>query len=181
MRNLKEVILQGNITALESLLGDIDDNLAKTDMYVDAYKEIEKDWKKFLKTRRFAHYVGDKWCIKLKSPELCKYFISGHDLEKYENDLSHIILAFNTSDYIFPSEHSYFSINIFTNLNLIIGCRIQFSKEDVDKLSKYNTTESIKILDICKVLMDIFLSKKEFSRLIDAKKEFDKNIIYKRS
>ena len=75
MRDLKE-ILEG------SLLDEIENTLQSGDDVIKKYKQAEKDWKKLLKSRRFAHSYGDQYIVKVISPELVEYF--GRNLQSYK-------------------------------------------------------------------------------------------------
>ena len=85
MITLKDIIRDTSIsTALTeaSLLDEIEDTLNYGDDVIKKYKQAEKDWKKLLKSRRFAHTLGDMYIVKCISPELVEFF--GRNLQSYK-------------------------------------------------------------------------------------------------
>ena len=69
-------------TLYESLLGDLDSNLAKGDIMQKDYNKAKKDWNKLL-SKTTGKSVGQFYVVSIKSPELAEYLASEVSVFRY--------------------------------------------------------------------------------------------------
>ena len=172
-----------------SLLGEIEDTLQSGDDVIKKYKQAEKDWKKLLKSRRFAHSYGDQYIVKCISPELVEFF--GRNLQSYkrweDHGLYYMCIAFNLSDAL--SGHNYprtFQLQIRSkNGYLITSSDIEYCSEERNnkfaELTRHCSDYSVPTKEGCNDILDVITSLKELQDLESAKELFIKNIVYERN
>ena len=69
-------------TLKESILDDIEVNIAKGNDYNNMYKKAEKDYKKLLAKTK-GKSVGQFYCVSIKSPELAYMLAGEHPTYQY--------------------------------------------------------------------------------------------------
>ena len=172
-----------------SLLSEIEDTLQSGgDDVIKKYKQAEKDWKKLLKSRRFAHTLGDMYIVKCISPELVEFF--GRNLQSYkrweDHGLYYMCIAFKLSDAL--GGHDYprtFQLQIRSkNGYLITSSGIEYCGEKNNKfaeLTRHCSDYSVPVKECCNDILDVITSLKELQDLESAKELFIKNIVYERN
>ena len=169
---------------LEASILDIEGSIQKGNDYDKYMKIIEKDWKKLLKTKRYAHSAGDQWCIKIKSPELARFFgecIEKEVYEKYKDYLSLVAIVFYTTDAL-PYNESYIrelTLQIRTDLTLFAQAKIPYC-DDVERITSKADGNFITIKDACDSIIDVIQNSSLLKDINKVKETFNKNITYKR-
>ena len=176
-------------TLLEaSLLDEIEDTMNSGDDVIKKYKQAEKDWKKLLKNRRFAHSYGDQYIVKAISPELVEFFGKGlQSYKRWEDHELYMYIAFNLSDAL--SGHNYartFQLQIRSKSGyLITSSDIEYCSEERNnkfaELTRHCSDYSVPTKEGCNDILDVITSLKELQDLESAKELFIKNIVYERN
>ena len=174
-------------TLKESILDDIEVNIAKGNDYNNMYKKAEKDYKKLLAKTK-GKSVGQFYCVSIKSPELAYMLAGEHPTYQYYSqppwnyNIDGVTFIYNIDEAFDGNRRRYIQVNVDTKsansrrVTTIVASHIEYCKADENIDTNFNADKGLSLQEGVKIISKAFSDK--YRNIKQLKEGFVNNVKY---